>query len=128
MSRSRRPAPASERAAGLRPALRSRGSGSRTERRANSSSLLFSCTGVNSFIHLAFHGLAKRIFPDLMERNAIHRNLFHASVVQLIAFTEKIGARLWVGYHGNHAARRLNDTVQPQRADLESGFAGRQIR
>src|SRR5580692_12469800 len=113
MPRSRRQAPASEPASGLRPKLRSRGSGSRTERRANSSSLLFSCTGVNSFVHLAFHGLAKRIFPDFMERNAIHRNLFHASVVQLIAFTEKIGARLRIGYHGNHAVRRLHNAVQP---------------
>src|SRR5271168_916252 len=102
MSRSRRPAPASERASGLRPALRSRGSGSRTERRANSSSLLFSCTGVNSLVYLAFHGFAKRVFPDFMERNAIHRNLFHASVVELIAFPEEIGARLRVSDHGNH--------------------------
>src|ERR1700722_15581491 len=113
MSRSRRRAPASERASGLRPSLRSRASGSRTERRANSSSLLFSCTGVNSLVYLAFHGLAKRIFPDLMERNAIHRNLFHSSVVQLIAFTEKIGPRLRVRHHGNHAVRRPHDAVSP---------------
>src|SRR5271163_181731 len=118
MPRSRRLAPASEPATGLRPLLRSRGSGSHTERRANSSSLLFSCTGVNSLVYLAFHGLAKCIFPDFMERNAIHRNLFHAAVVQLVALTEEIGSSLWVGHHGDHAVGGLHDPVQPQRTYL----------
>src|SRR5580658_1863182 len=110
-SRSRRQAPGSERASGLRPVPRSRASGSRTERRANSSSLLFSCTGVNSLVHLAFHGLSKGILAHFMERNAIHRNLFHASVVQLIAFPEKISARLRIGDYRDHAAGRAHNTV-----------------
>src|SRR5271156_1302172 len=116
--RSRRRAPASARAMGLRSSPRSKGSGSRTERRANSSSLLFSCTGVNSFVYLAFHGLAKCVFPDFMERNAIHRDLFHAAVVQLVALTEEIGSSLWVGHHGDHAVGGLHDPVQPQRTYL----------
>src|SRR5580692_9010873 len=128
MPQSRRQAPASEPAAGLRPALRSKGSGSHPERRANSSSLLFSCTGVNSLVYLAFHGLAKCIFPDFMERNAIHRNLFHAAVIQLIALAEKISARLRISYHGNHAVRRFHDAVEPQRADLQTSFAWWQHR
>src|SRR5580765_906429 len=113
MPRSRRQAPASERATGLRPQPRSRGSGSHTERRANSSSLLFSCTGVNSLVYLAFHWFAKRIFSYFVERNAVHRNLLHTSVIQLVAFTEKISPRLRVRHHGYHAVRRLYDSVQP---------------
>src|SRR5271163_1417753 len=128
MPRSRRLAPASERAAGLRPALRSRGSGSRTERRANSSSLLFSCTGVNSLVDLALHGLAERIFAHFMERNAIHRNLFHATVVKLIALAEEIGPSLRIGDHRDHAAGSSDNAVEPQRADLQTGFAWRQNR
>src|SRR5713226_4030341 len=75
------------------------GSGSHAEGPANSSSLLFSWTGVNSFVHLAFHGLSESIFSFFMEGNAIHRNLFHAAVIQPVAFAQEIGARLRIRNH-----------------------------
>src|SRR4029077_10250284 len=102
-------------------------SGSQFERPAGSSSLLFSCTGVDSLIYLAFHGLAESVLAQFMERNSIHGNLFHATVVELVAFAKEVGARLRVGNHRDHAVRRANDSVEAQRAYLQAGFAGRQI-
>src|SRR4029077_17171556 len=102
-------------------------SGSQFERPAGSSSLLFSCTGVDSLIYLAFHGLAESVLAQFMERNSIHGNLFHATVVELIAFAQEVGARLRIGNHRDHSVRRADDSIQPQRADLQAGFSGRQI-
>src|SRR5260370_23768513 len=104
------------------------GSGSHAEWPANSSSLLFSWTGVNSFIHLAFHGLPESIFSFFMEGNAIHRNLFHAAVIQTVAFAQEIRARLWIRNHRDHPVRRSHDAVKTQRADLQTKFARGQIR
>src|SRR5712692_2242047 len=104
------------------------GSGSYAEGPANSSSLLFSVTGVNSLINLAFDGLSEGIFSLFMEGNAIHRNLFHAAVIQTVAFTQEIGARLRIGNHRDHPARRTYEAVKTQRADLQTQFARRQIR
>src|SRR5713101_3666298 len=103
------------------------GSGSHAEGPANSSSLLFSWTGVNSLINLAFDGLSEGIFSLFMEGNAIHRNLFHAAVIQTVAFTQEIGARLRVGNHRDHPVRRTHDAVKTQRANLQTQFARREI-
>jgi hypothetical protein len=62
-----------------------------------------------------------------MERNAIHRNLFHFSVVQLIAFAQKVRARLRIRNHGDHAVRRAHHAIEAQRADLQPGLAWRKI-
>src|SRR5271168_4405262 len=96
----------------VQPQPCSRGSGSQTERPANWSSLLFSCGGVNFLVYLAFHGLAEGIFAFFMEGNAIHRNLFYISVEKLVAFAQKVGARLRVGDHCDHAVRRAHDAIQ----------------
>src|ERR1700682_6097039 len=102
---------------------RSQISGSQFAWPANSSSLLFSCTGVNSFVHLAFHRLSKGVFSDLMEGHAVHSNFLHAAVIQLVAFPQKVGSRLRIGNHGDHAAGGAHDTVQPQSAELQPRFA-----
>src|SRR5882762_6698759 len=103
------------------------GSGSHAEGPANSSSLLFSWTGVNSFIYLVLDGLPEGIFSLFMEGNAIHRNLFYAAVIQTIAFTQEVRARLRVRNHRDHPIRRAHDAVKTQRADLQTEFARRQI-
>src|SRR5690242_15227234 len=99
---SRQRAPDRERTPGYRPAPRSPLSGNHTGRPASSSSLLISCTGVNSLIDLTFHWFPERIFPDFVERHAVHGNLFHSPVVKLIPFAQEIGPRLWVGHHRDH--------------------------
>src|ERR1700682_6370982 len=104
-SRLRRRAPALERRAGWSPPPRSQVSGSQFAWPANSSSLLFSCTGVNSLVHLAFHRLSKCVFSDFMEGHAVHGNFFHATVIQLIAFAQKVGSRLRIGNYRDHSAR-----------------------
>src|SRR5215467_14732576 len=101
--RSRRPAPASGRTTGPYRAPLPRGSGSQFESPAGWSSLLFSCTGVNSLVYLAFDWLPESVLADFMERHAIHRDLFHPAVIQLIAFAQKVGAGLRFGDHGNHS-------------------------
>src|ERR1700676_5715026 len=73
---------------------RSQISGSQFAWPANSSSLLFSCTGVNSFVHLTFHRLSKSVFSDFMEGHAVHGDFFHAAVIQLITFPQKVSSRL----------------------------------
>src|SRR4029077_13245490 len=115
-----------EQRTGWSPAPHSLVSGSQFAWPANSSSLLFSCTGVNSLVHLAFDRLSKCVFSDFMEGHAVHGNFFHAAVIQLVAFAQKVGSRLRIGDYGDHSARRADDTVQPQRANLQSCFARRQ--
>src|SRR3989442_158097 len=76
-----RRAPASEQVPHSPPATCSQGSGSHAEGPANSSSLLFSWTGVNSLVHLAFHGFTESVFPFLVEGDAIHADLLHTAVI-----------------------------------------------
>src|SRR5260370_5031617 len=104
------------------------GSDSHAEGPANSSSLLFSWTGVDSFIHLAFDGFPEGIFSFFMEGNAIHRNLFHAAVIQTVAFTKEICSRLRIRNHRDHSIRRTHDAVKTQCADLQTQFARREIQ
>src|SRR3979490_3018244 len=104
------------------------GSGSHAEGPANSSSLLFSWTGVNSFIYLVLDGLAEGIFSFFMEGNAVHRNLFHAAVIQAVAFTQEVGSRLRIRNHRDHPVRRPHDAIKTQRADLQTQLSRRQIR
>jgi hypothetical protein len=79
--RLRRQAPAFEQRMGWSPTPRSQVSGSQFAWPANSSSLLFSCTGVNSFVHLALHGFPERVLPYFVEGHSIHGNLFDAAVI-----------------------------------------------
>src|ERR1700758_2488315 len=125
-SRSRRQAPAFERRMGCWTTPRSQVSGSQFGWPANSSSLLFSCTGVNSLIHLALHGLSESVFPDFMERHSIHGNFFDTTVIELVAFSQKVGARLRIRNHGDHPIGCSHNSVQPQSAYLQSGFAWRE--
>src|ERR1700741_1105849 len=111
-SRWRRQAPAFERRMGCWTTPRSQVSGSQFAWPANSSSLLFSCTGVNSFVHLALRGLSESVFPDFMERHPIHGNLFHTTVIELVAFSQEIGARLGIGNHRDHPIGRSHDSIQ----------------
>src|SRR6266853_4973249 len=121
-------APASAQTVGCSPAPRLQGSGSHAVGPANSSSLLFSWTGVNSFINLVFDGFPEGIFSFFMEGNAVHRNLFHAAVVQTVSLTQKISARLRIRNHSDHPVRRADNAVKPQRADLQAQFARREIQ
>src|ERR1700719_4496311 len=98
----RRQGPLVERAMGCSTTPRSQLSGSQFAWPANSSSLLFSCTGVNSFVHLALHGLSEGVFPYFVERHSIHGNFFDTTVIQLIAFSQKISPRLRIGNHRDH--------------------------
>src|SRR5437879_9106447 len=107
---------------------RLQGSGSHAVGPANSSSLLFSWTGVNSFIYLVLDGFPEGIVSFFMEGNAVHRNLFHAAIVQTVSFTQKISARLGIRNHRNHPIRRADDAVKAQRADLQTQFARREIQ
>src|SRR5258708_14120490 len=125
---SRQRAPDRERSPGFRPAPRSLLSGSHTGRPASSSSLLFSCTGVNSLVHLTFHWFPERIFPDFVERHAVHGNLFHSPVVQLIPFAQEIRPRLRIRHHRDHPVRCSHNSIQPQGAHLQSRFSWWQIR
>src|SRR4029077_18017017 len=117
-SRRRPQAPAFERRTSWSSAPRSQLSGSQFAWPANSSSLLFSCTGVNSFTHFALHGFPESVLPDFMEGDSIHGNFFHPAVIKLIAFPQEISPRLRVGNHGNHPVGRAHDSIKPQRADL----------
>src|SRR5260370_35340850 len=103
------------------------GSGSHAEGPANSSSLLFSWTGVNSFIHLAFDGLPKSIFAFFMEGNTVHRNLFHASVIKPVALAQEVRARLRIRNHGDHSIRRAHNPFEPQRVPRQTQFPRGQI-
>src|SRR5260221_13807525 len=109
--RLRRQAPAFEQRMGWSPTPRSQVSGSQFAWPANSSSLLFSCTGVNSFAHLALQRLSEGILPNFMEGHSIHRNFFDPAVIKLIAFPQEIRSRLRVGNHGNHPAGRAHDSI-----------------
>src|ERR1700756_4218299 len=124
-SRSRRQAPAFERRMGCSTTPRSQVSGSQFAWPANSSSLLFSCTGVNSFVHLTLHGLSESVFPDFMERHSIHGNFFDTTVIELVAFSQKESARLRIGNHGDHPVGCSHNSIQPQRANLQSRFTRR---
>src|ERR1700692_2297072 len=106
-----RRAPAFERRTGWLPVPRSQISGSQFERLANSSSLLFSCTGVNSFVHLALHRLSESVLPNFVERHSIHSDLFNAAIEQLVTVSQKIRSRLRVRHHCNHSAGRAHDSV-----------------
>src|SRR5258708_17916894 len=102
---------------------RLQGSGSHAVGPANSSSLLFSWTGVNSFIYLVLDGFPEGIFSFFMEGNAVHINLFHAAIVQTVTFTQKISARLPMTNHRTHPTRRADYAIKAQRADLQIQFA-----
>src|ERR1700741_782592 len=110
-SRWRRQAPAFERRMGCWTTPRSQVSGSQFAWPANSSSLLFSCTGVNSLIHLALHRFSEGVFSDFMEGHSVHGNFLDAAVIQLIAFPQKICPRLRVGYHGDHPIGSAHNSV-----------------
>src|SRR5712664_2786024 len=125
-SRLRRQVPAFEPRTGWSPAPRSQVSGSQFAWPANSSSLLFSCTGVNSFIHLALHRFSEGVFSDFVEGHSVHSNLLDAAVIQLIPFAQKIRPRLRVGDHGDHPVGSSHDSIQPQRVDLQSRLARRE--
>src|SRR5260370_8376024 len=104
-SRLRRQALGFEPRTGWSPAPRSQVSGSQFAWPANSSSLLFSCTGVNSFIHLALHRFSEGVLSNFMEGHSVHGNLLVAPVLQLIAFPQKLCPPLRVGYHADHPPR-----------------------
>src|SRR5262249_30824896 len=125
-SRTRRRAPASVRTTGSR-ATPPRLSGSQFERPAGSSSLLFSCTGVDSLLYLAFHWLAERVFAQFVERNSVHVNLVDATVVKLIALAQEVRARLRIRDDGDHPRGRADDAIEPERADLQASLARRKI-
>src|SRR5206468_2375022 len=110
---------------GLPPTPRSQLSGNPFGWPTTWSSLLFSCTGVDSLVHLSLHGFPKRVLADFVEGHSIHGNLFYSPVVQLIAFTQEIGPRLRVRHHRDHPRRRAHNSVQPKRADLQSRLARR---
>src|SRR5258708_21793261 len=116
------------RSPGFRQAPGSLLSGSHTGRPASSSSLLCSCTGVNSLVHLTFHWFPERIFPDFVERHAVHGNLFHSPVVQLIPFAQEIRPRLRIRHDSDHPVRCSDNSIQPQGSHLQSRFSWRQIR
>src|ERR1700721_2404829 len=124
---SRQRAPDRERSPGFPLAPRSLLSGSHTGRPASSSSLLFSCTGVNSLVDLTFHWFPERIFPDLVERTPRPFNLFHSPVVQLTPFAQEIGPRLRIRYHGDHPVWCPHNSIQAQRSHLQSCLAWGQI-
>src|SRR5882762_5213108 len=94
---------------------------------ANSSSLLFSWTGVNSLIYLVLNGFPEGIFAFFMEGNAVHRNLFHAAVIKVVAFTQEVRSRLRVRNHRDKSVRPFHQAVQPQGAHLQPPNARRQI-
>src|SRR5258708_11668218 len=99
---SRQRPPASAQALDSRSTPRLQGSGSHAVGPANSSSLLFSWTGVNSLIYLVLDVFPEVIFSFFMEGNAVHRNLFHAAIVQTVPLTQKISARLRIRKHRDH--------------------------
>src|SRR5271169_2451120 len=97
MSRQRAPASAQAPDWQRPPCLQ--GSGSHAVGPANSSSLLFSWTGVNSFIYLMLDGFPEGVFAFFMEGNAIHRNLFHAAVTQPGTFLKEICPARRIRHH-----------------------------
>src|SRR5258707_13518842 len=111
-------APAFEQKTSWWSAPRSQVSGSQFAWPANSSSLLFSCTGVNSFAHLALQRLSEGILPYFMEGDSIHRNFFDTAVIKLIAFPQEIRSRLRIGNNANHPAGRAHDSINHQCHDL----------
>ncbi len=58
-----------------------------------------------------------------MEGHAFHRNLFDLPVIQLVALAQEVGTLLRIGDDGNHSVRGFHNTVQTQRADLQTCFA-----
>src|SRR5260370_34872776 len=124
-ARLRRQALGFEPRTGWSPAPRSQVSGSQFAWPANSSSLLFSCTGVNSFIHLALHRFSEGVLSNFMEAHSVHGNLLDAAVIQLIAFPQKICPHLRVGCHGDHPMGSAHNSVQTQDVPLQSRLPGR---
>src|SRR5712672_731333 len=104
-------APAFEQKTSWWSAPRSQVSGSQFAWPANSSSLLFSFTGVNSFAHLALQRFSEGILPNFMQGDSIHRKFLDAAVIKLIAFTQEMRPRLRIGNHVNHPAGRAHDSV-----------------
>src|ERR1700704_1893572 len=87
------------------PPARSRGTpsarhppvtGSRTGRLAIWSSLLFSWTWIKSPGHLAFKGLAKSVFANLLERHGLDSDVLDRAVIELVAFPQEINSLLRV--------------------------------
>src|SRR6266403_3481993 len=71
--------------------------GSRTGWLAISSSLQFSWTcWVNSLGHLAFKGLAKGVFADLLERHGLDCDVLDRTVIELVTFPQEINSLLRV--------------------------------
>src|SRR6267154_487644 len=109
---SRQRPPASAQALDSRSTPRLQGSGSHAVGPANSSSLLFSWTGVKSFIYLVLDGLPEGIFSFFMEGNAIHRYLFYTAVIQTVAITQEIRTRSRIRYNLDHSVRRAHNAVK----------------
>src|SRR5260370_21350388 len=108
-SRLRRQALGFEPRTGWSPAPRSQVSGSQFAWPANSSSLHFSCTGVNSFIHLPLHLFSEGVLSNFMEGHSVHGNLLDAPAIHLIAFPQKTCPRLRVAYPSAHPIRSAHN-------------------
>src|ERR1700686_4994807 len=101
--------------------------GNRSRRLAIWSSLLFSWTWVKSLGHLTFQRFSECVFPKLLKGYGFERDVLDRAVIQLVAFPQEINALLRIRNDCDHPSRATDDSVDPQCAHLQSGFAGGEV-